>query len=267
MLNFLAIHIGFLELRFLDVLDIVLVALLLFYVYKLLKGSIAFNIFIGIILLYGVWYLVKVLNMRILSSILGQFIGLGVLAFLVLFQPEIRRFLLMLGKSRSLAKSKLLRPFFSAQEKHSAEMLKHLTLAIKNMSKTKTGALIVLTDSGALPFVVNTGVALDANVSAKLVESIFAKQSPIHDGAIVLANQKIVAAGCTLPLSENQSLPKRVGTRHRAAVGITEHNEAISFVVSEETGNISVAVEGNLKRNLSFEELNVELKKALTLFG
>lgn len=265
MFELLAIQIGFLELRILDILDIVLVALLLFYLFRLLKGSIAFNIFIGVAFLYIIWYFVKTLEMKMLSRILGQFIELGVLAFVILFQPEIRRFLLMLGKGRTIAKSNILKNIFQQKEKDHSIDINYVALAMKNMSNTKTGALIVISGSSQLQFICSTGVAINADISAKLLESIFEKGSPIHDGAVVISNNKILAAGCTLTLSESQNLPKRVGTRHRAAVGVSEHSDAMAFVVSEETGKISVTENGNLEFDITLNQLKRRLKKAFTI--
>jgi diadenylate cyclase len=265
MFELLSIQIGFLELRILDVLDILLVALLLFYLYRLHKGSIAFNIFIGVAFLYLVWYFVKALDMKMLSRILGQFIELGVLAFVILFQPEIRRFLLMLGKGRTIAKSNILKNIFQQKEQDHSVDINHIALAMKNLANTKTGALIVISGSSQLQFICATGVSLNADISAKLLESIFEKNSPIHDGAIIVSNNKILAAGCTLTLSESQNLPKRVGTRHRAAVGVSEHSDAMAFIVSEETGRISVTDNGNLELDVTMNQLKRRLKKAFTI--
>lgn len=265
MFELLAINIGFLEIRVLDVIDIFLVALLLFYLYKLLKGSIAFNIIIGLGLLYFVWYLVKALDMKMISTILGQFIGLGVLAFVILFQPEIRRFLLMLGKSRTFAKFGILKTYIKFKEVDYSKEIKQTSIAIINMSNTRTGALIVISGSSQLTFICNTGVAINADISAKLLESIFEKKAPLHDGALIISRNKILAAGCTLPLSDNQNLPKRIGTRHRAAVGISEKNDSMTFIVSEETGKISVSDNGKLEMAISLNQLNRRLKKAFSL--
>jgi len=265
MFELLSINIGFLELRILDIVDILLVATLLYYLYKLLKGSIAFNIFIGVAFLYLVWYMVKALDMKMLSRILGQFIELGVLAFVILFQPEIRKFLLMLGKGRTFAKSNILKNILKQKEKDYSVEINHIALAMKNLAGKKTGVLIVISGSSHLPFICATGVSLNADISAKLLESIFEKRSPIHDGAVIISHSKILAAGCTLTLSENQNLPKRIGTRHRAAVGVSEHSDAMAFLVSEETGKISVTENGNLEMDITINQLKRRLKKALTI--
>lgn len=265
MFELLAIHIGFLELRILDIIDILLVALLLFQLFRLLKGSIAFNIFIGVAFLYLAWYFVKALDMKMLSRILGQFIELGVLAFVILFQPEIRRFLLMLGKGRTIAKSNILKNVFQQKEQDCSVDVDSISLAMKNLANTKSGALIVISGSSQLPFICATGVSLNADISAKLIESIFEKKSPIHDGAVIISSNKILAAGCTLTLSESQNLPKRVGTRHRAAVGVSEHSDAMAFIVSEETGKISVTENGNLELDITLSQLKRRLNKAFTI--
>ncbi|MGB1018770.1 MAG: diadenylate cyclase CdaA [Chitinophagales bacterium] len=264
MLDFFAIHIGFLEFRFLDFIDIFLVAILLFYIYRLVKGSIAFNIFIGIAFLYMIWYLVKILDMKMLSTILGQFIELGVLAFVILFQPEIRRFLLLVGKGRTLAKNKFFNKLFQQKTEDFTPEIESIATAMKDMSETKTGALIVITRSSQLQFIASSGIALNADISAKLIESIFEKNAPLHDGAILISENKITAAGCTLPLSEKDISPKRLGTRHRAALGISEQTDAVTFIVSEETGNISVSENGNLDYAITENQLKRKLKKAFT---
>jgi len=264
MFELLSIHIGFLEIRILDIIDIFLVAILLFYVYKLLRGSIAFNIIIGIAFLYLTWFLVKTLNMKMLSTILGQFIGLGVLAFVILFQPEIRKFLLLLGKSRTIAKIGILKNVFQQAERDYSKEINSIAKAFYNLSNSKTGALIVISGSSQLQFICATGVSLNADISAKLLESIFEKKSPLHDGALIISDDKILAAGCTLTLSENQNLPKRIGTRHRAAVGVSENSDAMAFLVSEETGKISVTQNGKLEMGVSLYQLKRRLKKAFT---
>lgn len=264
MFQFLSIHIGFLELRILDFIDVFLVAILLYFIYKLLKGSIAFNSIIGIGFLYFIWHIVKALDMKMISSILGQFIGLGVLAFVILFQPEIRRFLLMLGKSRTFAKYKFLKSFFQDKDEDYSHEVNQLVYALQNMSNVKTGALVVISGNSQLQFICDTGVALNADISAKLLESIFEKKSPIHDGAIIISRNKILAAGCTLPLSDNLNLPKRIGTRHRAAVGISEKTDAITFIVSEETGKISITENGKLDMDVTIDTLKKKLNKAFS---
>lgn len=264
MLQLLSINLGFLEFRILDFLDIALVAILLFYVYRLLKGSIAFNIFIGIAFLYLIWFVVNILNMNMLSRILGQFIELGVLAFLILFQPEIRRFLVLIGKGRAIARSSILRKIFQQKQADYSAEVESILLAMKNASTTNTGMLIVITGSSQLQFVCATGVAINADISSKLLGSIFDKSAPLHDGALVISGSKILAAGCTLTLSESQNLPKDIGTRHRAAVGVSENSDATAFIVSEETGLFSVAENGKLHYRISEKKLRTSLEKAFS---
>lgn len=262
MFTLLAIQLGFLELRILDLVDITLVAVLLFYVYRLLKGSIAFNIIVGIGFLYFIWFIVKILDMNMLSRILGQFIELGVLAFLILFQPEIRRFLVLIGKGRAIARSSILRRFFQQKDADYSGAVESILVAMKNASLSNTGILIVITGSSQLQFVCSTGVALNADISSKLLGSVFDKSAPLHDGALIISGSKILAAGCTLTLSENQNLPKDIGTRHRAAVGVSENSDAVAFIVSEETGMFSVAEHGKLHYRITEQKLKTLLQKA-----
>lgn len=201
--------------------------------------------------------------MQLLSGILGQFVGVGVLALLIVFQPEIRRFLLMLGKSRLFSKGDMLKQILSGKwslvGKGSSQFIA-LYKSIKHMSESKTGALIVLAQSSQLNYFAETGVSLNANISSDLIESIFFKNSPLHDGAVIIADSKIVAAKCVLPVSESTSLPSNAGLRHRSAVGITEQTDTVAIIVSEENGRVSYAKGGQLHYNISFDELGHMLK-------
>ncbi len=245
----LFIKIGFLDIRLLDVVDVLLVAFLLFQLYRLLRGSLAVNIFIGILLVYLVWFVVQALDMRLLEGILGQFIGVGVIALLIVFQPEVRRFLLYLGRSSTMRRTAFWRKMTSSQwnarEEHEKSSRSILS-AMARFASTRTGALIIMADSSRLQGIAETGVKIEGEISGKLIESIFQKNSPLHDGAVIIAENKIIAAGCVLPVSENNQLPSRVGLRHRAAVGITENSDALALIVSEETGEISYARAGQL---------------------
>lgn len=262
----LAIKIGFIEVNILDLIDIFLVSLLLFQLYKLLKGSLAFNIFLGLLLIFLSWFLVRALEMRLLEGILSQFIGLGVIALLIVFQPEVRRFLLFLGKGSHLRRSRLIRRIMQ-KDWNSSPMVERETIeitnAIRHMSQSKTGALIVFARTSQMQSYANTGVELDAKITAKLIESIFDKSTPLHDGAIIIANNLIHAASCTLPISENPDLPERVGLRHKSAVGITEQSDAICVVVSEETGMVSIASNGQIQMGVSLEVLSKKVKGLL----
>ncbi len=251
--------IGFLTVRLLDIIDIMIVAFLLYKLYQLLRGGVAINIFIGLLSIYILWWLfVKVLNMQMLGTLLGQFIGVGMIALIIVFQQEVRRFLIVLGTNSFISRNsitKQLLPWNWQLTQPRNENFSAVVKACNNMSKNKTGAIIVLARSSELKFYSGTGDIMDAAVSKRLIESIFFKNNPLHDGAIIIANNRIKAARCVLPVTENTELPARLGMRHRAAIGITEHSDAVAVVVSEETGEISFASEGHIKTNLSVEEL------------
>lgn len=250
--------IGFLPVRIWDVLDIIIVGYLMYQIYKLLRGNIAFNIFVGVLTLYVVWWLVNQLEMDLLSAVLDQFVSVGVIIIIIIFQPEVRRFLLFLGNTTLRQRSNFLgrildRNLESTEEK--VRQLRALRSAIVRMSKRKTGALVVLAGNLDLEGLVSSGVAMDADITEPLLESIFNKHSPLHDGAVIVSNGRLQSASCVLPVSENPNLPSSAGLRHRAAVGITERANVAAFIVSEETGQISIAVEGELRRRLDEQEL------------
>ncbi len=262
----LLFKVGFLEVRLLDILDILLVGLLLYYIFKLLRGSLAFNIFLGLLLVFLVWLVVKALDMHLIGGILGQFIGVGVIALLIVFQPEIRRFLLYIGKGSMLKRGGFWRKFFSNKWLLSSDtdtMINEVLQSVEYFSRSQTGTLIIFAKTSRLQFFANTGVAINGSVSAKLFESIFTKTSPLHDGAVIIADNKVLAANCILPVSENPDLPSRVGLRHRAAVGITEHSDAIAVIVSEENGGIAYARSGKLNLKITVNELGKVLNRAL----
>ncbi len=246
----------FLTLRFLDVLDILLVAFLLYQLYVLIRGSVAFNIVIGLFSLYMLWVIVKALNMELLGSIMGQFIGVGVLALIVVFHPEIRKFLMFIGTNYNLNRVMLLDKLFGTtrEKKFDAEQIQEIADACDAMAKTKTGALIVITRNNELEEQANTGEKINSRISSSLLRTIFFKNTPLHDGAVIIRGNKIVAAGCILPLTQKQ-LDKALGLRHRSAVGLTENSDALVIVVSEERGAISVAQNGEIRRRVSKETL------------
>jgi diadenylate cyclase len=258
-------HIGFLSIRLLDILDILIVAFLLYKIYELLKGGAAMSIFIGIVAIYSLWWMcVKVLDMKLLGALLGQFIGVGVLALIIVFQQEVRRFLLMFGSNTFIAKNPVTKKIFNWQmQTVSTADVTPIVKACIGMSKSRTGAIIVLERNTDLKFYESTGDLMDADVSKRLVESIFFKNSPLHDGAIIIENNKIKAARCVLPVTESSELPAHYGMRHRAALGISEQSDALAIIVSEETGQISIANDGKIISNLSAEELEKYLKKEL----
>jgi uncharacterized protein (TIGR00159 family) len=234
----------FLDFTFLDALDIVLVAILLYYIYKLLKGTVAINIFIGIALVVLIWKITEALQMKMLSSLLNALISLGAIAILIVFQPEVRKFLLMIGSTNFTNKKNFLKQLkFLNTEIHTTMDVETIVSACESMAATKTGALIVLERTHNLDFVKPTGDKMNAEISLPILESIFYKNSPLHDGAIIIKENYIIATRIILPLS-TKSLPTRFGLRHRAAIGITEKTDALCLVVSEETGKISYIKNG-----------------------
>lgn len=253
------------NIHIMDVVDILLVGLLVYYVYKLIRGTAAISIFLGIITLYIIWAVVKALNMSLLSEIMGQVLGVGVIAIIVLFQQEIRKFLLSLGNNYILnnEKLKIFSKFLGNKGiSMQLEALDEITHACRKMSETYTGALIVLARTSSMEFVVETGDVIDARINRRLIENLFFKNSPLHDGAMVIANDRIVAARCTLPITENPNIPANYGMRHRAAVGLTEETDACVIVVSEETGNISFVKDGKIKTMGSITELRLAIESS-----
>ena len=246
-----------------DIIDIFLVALMLYYIYRLMKESRSLNIFSGIMVFILIWLFVsKIIEMRLLGSILDKLVSVGVVALIVLFQEEIRKFLYSLGAHQRL---RLITRIFSVKNKEpeDKETIIPLVLACMNMARGKVGALIVLERSAPLEDIADTGEKIDARISQRLIENIFFKNSPLHDGAMLITHKRIKAAGCLLPVSHNQDIPKSLGLRHRAALGISQSSDAVTIVVSEETGNISVAIKGEFKLRLSAEELERLLAQEL----
>ncbi|MBL1410750.1 diadenylate cyclase CdaA [Sphingobacterium faecale] len=252
--------------RLLDVIDIFLVAVIVYYIYSLIKGTIAVNILLGVGLFYGIYLVVKQLEMRLLTEIFGGFISVGSIALIVVFQQEIRRFLLHIGKNISMRRKKFFWTFLgakkTAQQDHS-EKIKPIVDACRSMSRSRTGALLVFSKYFDEEYYQSSGEYIDAPVSKRLLESIFFKNSPLHDGAVVIVDFRVMTASSVLPLSDSEDLPPQFGLRHRAAIGVTEVSEAIAVIVSEETGEISFAKDGNVNMNLSPEELEELLKEEL----
>ncbi len=252
---------GFLDFTFWDLLDIFSVALIMYYVYKITRGTQAPNIITGILVIYLLWIVVQALNMEMLSAILGQIIGVGVIALIIVFQPEIRRFLQVLGnRSRQRQHSFLGKMFEFAGEdkKEDVSFLAPIIKACSDMSQSKTGALIVIQRETDLANIIETGIMVDAIVSSALVKNIFFKNSPLHDGAVVITDGRIAAAKCVLPSTQSE-VPVSFGMRHRAALGISEYSDAIVLVVSEETGTISLANGGLIKCNIATTALQEEV--------
>ena len=256
----------FFEFGIKDIVDILLVALVLYYSYRLMRESRSLNVFIGIMVFVVVWLFVsQVLQMRLLGSILDKLVSVGVIALIVLFQDDIRKFLYNLGAHQQM---KRFTSLFSSRgkdkdNKEVKEMIMPIVMASMNMSKGKVGALIVVERSVPLDEIVQTGDLIDATINQRLIENIFFKNSPLHDGAMVVSKKRIKAAGCILPVSHDLDIPKELGLRHRAAMGISQETDAVAVVVSEETGGISVAVRGNFRLRLSAEELESILTKEL----
>lgn len=248
-----------------DVIDIILVAMMLYYIYRLMKESRSLNVFIGIILFVVFWIIVsQVIEMRLLGAIMDKLISVGVIALIVLFQDDIRKFLFNLGAHQGM---KRLMDFFRQEkakpEDKSKEIIVPIVLACLSMSKRRVGALIVIERNVPLDYVVITGDEIDANINQQLIENIFFKNSPLHDGAMIVSNHRIRAAGCILPVSHNLDIPKELGLRHRAAMGMSEESDAVCVVVSEETGGISVASGGRFQLRLTAENLESILTSEL----
>lgn len=246
----------FIQVRFLDIIDILLVAIIFYEIYKLVKGTVAFNIFMGIFIIFVVWLVVKSLKMELLGSILSQLFGVGIIAIIIVFQQEVRRFLLMLGSRYRANRHFSLENLFSNQFKLTSESSLHAIVdACRQMSATHTGALIVLARESELREYVETGENIDAEITSELIKSIFFKNSPLHDGAVIISLNRIKAARCILPLSQKLEISPILGLRHRAAIGISEQTDAYVIVVSEETGHISTSSNGELIDNVSTDEL------------
>lgn len=257
---------AFLTIRFLDILDIFLVALLLYQLYRLIKGTVAFNIVIGLFSLYLFWLIVRALNMELLGTIMGQFIGVGVIALIVVFHPEIRKFLIFIGSNYTINKVLSLDKLFGNNKPKTinSEQIDELVDACISMSKIRTGALIVIAGNSELNEQINTGEKINARISSPLLRNLFYKNSPLHDGAVVIKGNKIAAAGCILPLTQRE-LDISLGLRHRAAIGITESTDAITIVISEERGSISFVKKGEIRRRISKEVLVELLEENLQL--
>ncbi len=255
---------NFLRFTFFDVLDIVLVAIIIYQIYNLIRGTIAANIFIGLAILCALYFVVKALNMRLLTGILGNFMNVGILALIVVFQQEIRRFLLLVGRNASLQRNKAWWKYFfgrKEEERNNLARIKPIIDACKTMKQGRTGALIVFAKYYDEEFFHNSCEYLDAKITKRLLESIFQKYSPLHDGAVIIAGNKIKSASCILPLTDNTNLPPQFGLRHRAGIGISEASDATALIVSEETGEIAYAKQGKVKMDISFAELEKLLNK------
>lgn len=255
----------FIQFRWLDAIDILLVAVLLYQLYRLVKGTPALNIFIGIAIFYVIYRIVRVTGLELFSTIMGKFIEVGIIVLVVVFQQELRRFFLFLGTANLVGRDKLRRAFQTWNREESDNLLDITSLvkACRNMADTNTGAIIVLTRRNDLKFYANTGDPVEARLTVRMLESVFYKNSPLHDGAVIITNNTIRAARCVLPVTESSQFPANLGMRHRAAVGITEDTDAVAIVVSEQTGEIALARDGELLPRLTPEKLRELLEKLL----
>jgi diadenylate cyclase len=256
-------RIGFLEVSWVDLIDIGLVSILLYQVYKLIRGSIAVNIFLGILALYLIYLIVRAAQMELLATILGQFMGVGVLAMIILFQPEIRKFLLVIGRGTEFREN-VFKSIANWRNSYHEDFDVHQIIeAVKTLKATRTGALIVFSRDVELRFYVETGDILDAAVSKRLLVSIFNKNSPLHDGAVIIYKGKIKAARCVLPVSENDHLPPHFGLRHRSAIGMSENTDTLVMVISEETGRLVLSRNGKYLRGLKLKQVEQKITEYL----
>ena len=260
-----SILINFISFGITDAIDILLVAIILYLAYNLVKGTSAINIFIGLALIYFVYIVIKAFDLQLLTSIIGKFVNVGVIAIMIVFQQEIRKFLLYIGSNEFLRNKNWKGVFkFNASSSDASNFvldIEALVEACYNMSFTKTGALIIIVRKSDLKFFIGTGEIIDSGLSSRMLENIFYKNSPLHDGAVIIQDNRIVAARCVLPVTEKENFPSHYGMRHRAAVGITENTDALAITVSEQTGSVSLTFHGDIKSDLSREKLQYLLEK------
>ena len=261
----LLFDIGFLKLTWVDIIDILLVSLLMYQVYKLMKGSVALTVFFGFLSLYLIYLVVGAAGMDLLTTILGQFMEVGVIAAIILFQQEIRKFLMLIGKTTDLNREYLFKGFLGKRNNTNKKtfMINPIVEAVKAMGGSNTGALIVLSKDSELKFYVESGEMIDARVSKRLLLSIFNKFSPLHDGAVIIYRGVIKAARCILPVTDRDNLPATLGLRHRAAIGMSEATGSMIIVVSEETGEISAVTRGEIEKDLDTGELKQRINSFL----
>ncbi len=255
--------IGFLDIDWVDIMDITLVSILLYQLYKLARGTVALTIFIGFLVLYFIFLIVRATEMELLTAILDKFMGVGVLAAIVLFQQEIRKFLILLGKSADLNDSSFFGFFRKWRKNRFEEDFNPVPIldAMKFFSENQTGSLIVLSKNSDLMTYANTGDWIDAFISKRLLISIFDKHSPLHDGAVIIHKGRIKAARCILPVSENSNISASMGLRHRAGIGMSEVTDTLVLLVSEETGECSVARNGSVFANLTIHEVRTQINE------
>jgi len=259
-----ALFINFISFRLTDAIDILLVAIILYLAYNLVKGTSAINIFVGLALIYFAYIVISAFDLQLLSSILGKFVNVGVIAIMIVFQQEIRKFLLYIGSNEFIRNKDwkgILKISASARETHIPLDVEAIADGCFTMSKTKTGALIIIARRSDLKFFINSGEPIDSGLSSRMLENIFYKNSPLHDGAVIIVDNRIVAARCVLPVTERENFPSHYGMRHRAAVGITENTDALAVTVSEQTGGVSLTIQGEIQADLTRDKLVYLLEK------
>jgi diadenylate cyclase len=253
---------AFIHIRLLDIIDIILVALLFYQLYMLIRGTVAFSITMGIAVIYIFWWAVRAMQMELLSTILGSVLGVGVIALIIVFQQEIRRFLIFIGsryvEGNRLSVEKILNLRLESKPQ---VKIRSIMKAVMQFSLEKTGALIVIRKKSNLDMYAETGDVLNAETSSRLFVSIFNKTSPLHDGAVIVENAKVKAARVILPVTEKMDLPPEYGLRHRAGLGISEVTDSLVIIVSEETGQISIAENGILQKNIPSRVLRLKLEE------
>ena len=257
----------FRHLTWIELFDIILVLLIILQLFRILRGSIAFNIFVGTLVIYILWLLVNKLRMPLMSEILDRLVSIGLIGLIVVFQPEVRKFLISLGRRSPLGKSGFVSRLFQSNSlnKYIVEenVIEEISEAIAYMQENQLGATMVIARSARFEFDTHTGKIINGMVSAKLIESIFSKSSPLHDGAVVIDKDNLIAAGVVLPISDNTKLPSQIGLRHRSGVGATEHSDVLVVILSEETGRVSIAKQGQLFLDMPLEEIKKEMYSAL----
>lgn len=255
----------FLSFSITDAIDIFLVAIILYLLYNMVKGTSAVNIFIGLAVIYFLWIMIRALDLKLLSSLMGKFVNVGVIAIMIVFQQEIRKFLLYIGSNEFIRNrnwKNIMKLKMGNGDTEEIELdVEEIVTACFNMSETKTGALIIVSRKSDLKFYINSGEPIDSGLTARMLENIFFKNSPLHDGAVIIKNNRIIAARCVLPVTEKENFPAHFGMRHRAAVGITETTDAIAITVSEQTGAVSLTTAGEINANLTKEKLRFLIEK------
>ncbi len=245
-----------------DLLDVLIVATMLYYLYRIMRESGSLNIFIGVLTFIAAWVVVsEILELRLIGTIMDKFMNIGLLILVILFQDQIKRFLVELGSQK---RWNFLKKIFTRNKTNDVfenNWTMFLVRACLNMSKSKTGALIIIEQNIPLDNFINTGIIIDAKISSSIIENIFFKNSPLHDGAMIIAQNRIKAAGCILPVSHDSNIPRSYGLRHRSALGTSQETDALAIIVSEETGNISIANKGIIKSNISSTELEKRLNE------